>query len=77
MVREGVTLCGVPEPGDVMYSPDGDKYVVKENGMLEFIEPEPKRGPSWSEKLAARIFCPACFLPLFVPGHKFKGCNTW
>jgi hypothetical protein len=36
---------------------------------------KPPAPPTWQEKLIARIMCPACFLPLFVPGHKFRGCK--
>ena len=31
--------------------------------------------PPLGERLAAAVFCPACLLPRFVPGHRLRGCR--
>lgn len=72
----GWLLCGTPpEPGSYAWNPKGEKFVYLADGSWEKVEEPTPVGPTWQEKLAAKIFCPACFLPRFVPGHKLRGCN--
>lgn len=75
-MNEGIVLCGAPpRPGDVLYSPDGDKYLMLENGVLDLIS-KPVRRLSLREKVVSKFFCGACLIPRFVPGHKFRGCDA-
>lgn len=73
---EGWVLCGhnPPEDGDVAWNPQGDKYMWVA-GAWRYVEPERTAPPTWQEKLAAKLLCPACFLPRFIPGHKLRGCD--
>ena len=68
-------LCGShpPENGDVFWDPQGNKHMWLA-GEWRPVAPEPSAPPTWQEKLVAKVFCPACFLPRFIPGHKFRGC---
>jgi len=54
-----ITLCGTP---------DGTERTVAEWDALHA-----QRGPKTpiTERLVNLVFCPACFLPRFVPSHWF------
>lgn len=56
-----------------------DEYqVMREEALVEAIRRyKPPPAPSLGERIAAKLFCSACLLPKFVPGHKIRGCNTF
>lgn len=71
----GFPICGKkPGPGERVWAGDIE-YTVADDGesLIEVYKSEFK--VSIGERIAAFFFCPACFLPRFVPGHKFRGCN--
>lgn len=65
--------CGEP-PKDGEYVWQGDKqYMVVGDLLVPVATADYK--PSLGEKIAAKLMCPACLLPRFVPGHSFRGCQ--
>lgn len=71
--QPGLFRCGEPpSEGEYVWRPDG-KYMVVGELLVPVDEGFTK--PSFGEQLATKLLCPACFLPRFIPGHRFRGCD--
>ena len=73
----GLTICGYPKPGDIIWTGTDVQYQMSGDGYMYLVDEVETVTPkvSWSAKLAAKLMCPACFLPRFFPGHGVRGCK--